>query len=183
MSAARPPSSVVNRPPARSLVIAGDRPAASVAFESDIVDFFVSAAELLGVPKSLAAIYGIVFASPTPLSFAAIGARLDLSKGSVSQGLRALREVGAIQEVSKPQDPAELFVPDLEMRRLIGRYLSGRLDPQFKGGRDRLDGLQTHLDALPAGDRERLGSRVKKLRRWHSRARALLPVIKTFLNI
>src|SRR6478736_5009638 len=138
----------------RSLVIAAGRPAATVAFESDVVDFFVSAAELLGVPKSLAAIYGIVFASPAPLSFAEIGARLDLSKGSVSQGLRALREVGAVQEVSKPEDPAELFVPELEMRRLVERYLSGRLDPQLKGCRDRLGSLEKQLTGLPVAGRK-----------------------------
>ena len=164
-------------------MIGAGRSASVVGFESEVVDFFVEGADLLGVPRSLAAIYGIVFASPAPLSFAAIAARLDLSKGSVSQGLRTLRAVGAVREVSAPADPAELFVPDLEMRRLISRYLSSRLDPQLKGGRDRLEGLQTHLAALPAGERERLDPRVKKLRRWHSRARALLPVIKTFLNI
>jgi hypothetical protein len=165
------------------LVIAAGRPAASVAFESDVVDFFVDAAELLGVPKSLAAIYGIVFASPVPLSFADIAARLDLSNGSVSQGLRALREVGALQEVSKKEDPAELFVPDLEMRRLIARYLEGRLDPQLKGGRDRLSALDSRVSLLPASDRKLLAPRLQKLQRWHSRTRALLPLVRTFLKI
>ena len=185
MSVASPPPSVVSRqaPRPRSIVLPGQRSAAVVAFESDVVDFFVSAAELLGVPKSLAAIYGIVFASPTPLSFADIGARLDLSKGSVSQGLRALREVGALQEVSAKADPAELFAPDLEMRRLIGRYLATRLDPQLKGGRERLTALDAHLSSLPLSDRKLLSPRLKKLQSWHSRTRALVPIIKTFLDV
>ena len=97
----------------RALVRPGDRPAAQVAFDESLVDFFVSAADLLGVPKSVAAIYGIVFASPVPLSFAEIEARLDISKGSVSQGLRVLREVGALKEVSTAEDRAERFTPDL----------------------------------------------------------------------
>lgn len=181
------PMSVASRIPLtasrRSLVVPGDRSAAVVAFESDVVDFFVSAAELLGVPKSLAAIYGVVFASPAPLSFADIGARLDLSNGSVSQGLRALREVGAVQEVSTENDPAELFIPDLEMRRLIGRYLESRLDPQLKGGRDRLGSLDAQLAKLPPAERKQLAPRLQKLQRWHSRTRALLPLVKTFLKI
>ena len=81
----------------------------TVAFEGQVVDFFVDAADLLGVPKSVAAIYGIVFASPEPLSFAEIEARLDLSKGSISQGLRVLKEVGALKEVSLASDRAEQF--------------------------------------------------------------------------
>lgn len=94
----RPPSTT-SRPPATSsaLVLPGGRPADVVAFENALVDFFVNAADLLGVPKSVAAIYGIVFASPEALSFAAIEARLDISKGSVSQGLRVLKEVGALR--------------------------------------------------------------------------------------
>jgi DNA-binding transcriptional regulator GbsR (MarR family) len=167
----------------RSVVIGVGRPAASVAFESEVVAFFVDAAELLGVPKSLAAIYGIVFASPAPLSFADIGARLDLSKGSVSQGLRALREIGAVQEVSRKEDPAELFVPDLEMRRLISRYLASRLDPQLQSGRDRLGSLEANLAAMSPGERKQLAPRLQKLKRWHSRTRALMPLIKTFLRI
>src|SRR5689334_14126981 len=105
------------------LVRPGNRPVEVVAFENTTVDFFVDAAELLGVPKSVAAIYGIVFASPEPLSFADIEARLDISKGSVSQGLRVLREVGALKEVSVAADRAELFEPDLELRKLVARFL------------------------------------------------------------
>lgn len=82
--------------PASGLVLTGGRPSEVADFERAMVDFFVDAADLLGVPRSVAAIYGIVFASAVPLSFADIEARLDISKGSVSQGLRVLREVGAV---------------------------------------------------------------------------------------
>jgi DNA-binding transcriptional ArsR family regulator len=167
----------------RSLVVAGNRAPQTVGFETDIVDFFVHAAELLGVPRSVAAIYGIVFASPVPLSFADIEARLDLSKGSVSQGLRTLREVGAIAEISKPTDATELFTPDLELRRLVGRYLASRLDPQLKSGRDRLGTLEVQLTSFPTAERKLLQPRLKKLQDWHARTRALLPVIKTFLKV
>ena len=59
--------------------------------------FFLEAADILGVPKSVAAIYGICFASPQPLGFSEIQARLDISAGSISQGLRVLREIGALK--------------------------------------------------------------------------------------
>src|SRR5688572_13568567 len=123
------------------LVLPGDRAPEVAAFEAAMVDFFVDAAELLGVPKSVAAIYGIVFASPVPVSFADIESRLDISKGSVSQGLRVLREVGAVKEVSAPSDKAELFTPDLEMRKLVGRFLENRLQKQLTSGGSRLAAL------------------------------------------
>lgn len=181
----RPASSPVRRLPSRpkTFVLRAGRPAAATAFETEVVDFFVGAAELLGVPKSLAAIYGLVFSSPTPLSFAEICARLHLSKGSVSQGLRLLREVGAIQEVSSAEDTAERFVPDMELRRLVGSYLSGRLDPQLKTGRRQIELLQSRLASLPETEQKPLRPRLQKLERWHARTRALLPLARTFLRL
>jgi len=147
-----------------------------------MVDFFVDAADLLGVPKSVAAIYGIVFASPEPLSFADIESRLDISKGSVSQGLRVLREVGAVKEVSAAADKAELFEPDLELRKLVGTFLEKRLAKQLESGSSRLTSLQR---AVPGrnGQAAVLKARVKQLQTWHRKAKALLPLAKTFLRL
>lgn len=164
------------------LVLPGDRPADVVAFETELVDFFVAAADLLGVPKSVAAIYGIVFASPVPLSFADIEARLNISKGSVSQGLRVLREVGALKDVSKPGDRAGLFEPDLELRKLVSHYLENRLERQLGAGNDRLTELQRHVPGRN-GDAETRRKRLKQLQNWHDKARALLPIARTFLKL
>ena len=165
------------------MVLPGDRPADVVAFEEQVVDFFVDAAELLGVPKSVAAIYGIVFASPESLSFAAIESRLDISKGSVSQGLRVLREMGAVKEVSSASDKSELFEPDLEMRRLVGRFLENRLAKQLATGGTRLDQLSKAVPKGRNGEASLLRARVKQLQNWNDKARELLPIAKTFLKL
>jgi DNA-binding transcriptional regulator GbsR (MarR family) len=148
-----------------------------------MVDFFVDAAELLGVPKSVAAIYGIVFASPQPLSFADIESRLDISKGSVSQGLRVLREVGAVKEVSTPADKAELFEPDLEMRKLVGRFLESRVERQLETGKGKLNALNQATSAFANGQQKALRQRIQKLQQWHDRTRALVPLVRTFLKL
>lgn len=148
-----------------------------------MVDFFVDAAELLGVPKSVAAIYGIVFASPAPLSFAEIESRLDISKGSVSQGLRLLREVGAVKEVSTDADKAELFEPDLEIRKLVSHFLESRIEKQLNSGKTRLADLQRSVPDFKQGESALLRGRLKHLQGSHAKARALLPLVKTFLKL
>jgi DNA-binding transcriptional regulator GbsR (MarR family) len=168
--------------PASGLVLPAGRPADVVAFEGAMVDFFVDAAELLGVPKSVAAIYGSVFASPVPLNFADIESRLDISKGSVSQGLRVLREVGAVKEVSSDADKAELFEPDLELRKLVARFLENRLAKQLQSGGSRLDALTKSIPGKN-GEAAVLKARVKQLQNWNSKAKALLPIAKTFLKL
>jgi DNA-binding transcriptional regulator GbsR (MarR family) len=185
-TAAHRPSPVLGHPSAEAgtgLVLPNARAADTVAFESAMVDFFVDAAELLGVPKSVAAIYGIVFASPAPLSFADIESRLDISKGSVSTGLRVLREVGAIKEVSTQSDKAELFEPDLELRKLVARFLENRLAKQLGQGSDRLAQLAKAVPKGRNGESAALKDRVKQLQTWNSKAKALLPLAKTFLKL
>jgi DNA-binding transcriptional regulator GbsR (MarR family) len=153
-----------------------------VAFERQVVDFFVSAADLLGVPKSVAGIYAIVFASPRPLSFADIEARLDISKGSISQGLRFLREIGAVKEVSAAADRTELFAPDLELRRLVGRFIESRLEKQLIAGNSRLTALGKSVPGKGA-DAAELKKRLQSLSDWHSKARTLLPLARAVLKI
>ena len=178
-----PDATTLMTPKARDLLQKQERSASVVGFEEAMVDFFVDAADLLGVPKSVAVLYGIVFASPQPLSFADIQARGTLSKGSVSQGLRVLREMGAITEVSAPADRSELFTPDLEMRRLIQRFLEQRLEKQLAAGKSRLSDLQRALPNLEKSHAETLRSRLEQLQSWHEKARALLPIARTFLKL
>lgn len=179
------PSSTQFSPPVTgpSLVLPGERPPDVVAFEQEMVAFFVSAAELMSVPKSVAAIYGVIVASPVPLSFADIEARLDFSKGSVSQGLRVLREVGAVQEVSTPSDRTELFTPDMELRSLIDRFIEHRLKTQLDAGKARLEALQKGTAAFSGPEQKVIRGRVGKMQQWNDRTRALLPVVKTFLKL
>ena len=158
--------------------------------------FFLEAADILGVPKSVAAIYGICFASPQPLGFSEIQARLDISAGSISQGLRVLREIGALKAVIPPTlhltpstlssrgaRPRECFEPDLELRKLIAHFIENRLQKQLSSGRTRLQAIAKAVPAGPNGLSKVLKARLHALQTWHSKARAVMPVIKTFLKL
>ena len=59
--------------------------------------FFSEVVQVFGVPKSVGQIFGLLYATPEPLSFSDIVERLEISKGSASQGLQLLRSLGAIK--------------------------------------------------------------------------------------
>src|SRR2546422_6670826 len=81
------------------------RPAAPLtALETEIIDLFVQLSHLLGQPRSLAEIYGLLFISARPLAMDDLIERLHMSKGSASQGLKFLRSVGAVKMVYMPAD-------------------------------------------------------------------------------
>ena len=194
-------------------VLPNGRASDVIAYEEEMIRFFVDAADLLGVPKSLAAVYGIVFATPEPLSFSEIAARLNFSNGSVSQALRVLKEMGAIRRAEDGLQTAEgglrttedggrrsegggrtsdgggrasaraRFVRDVELRKLVGRFIEQRLEKQLDAGSTRLDALKR---SVPAGDKHataELTNRLKSLSDWHTRARQLLPVVRTVLRV
>ena len=168
---------------AAALVRGQGRAPDAVAFDRALVDFFVQGAELLGAPRSVAAIYGIVFASPEPLCFADVEARLDISKGSVSQGLRVLREIGAVKVVAGNGDRRDYFAPDLELRKLVVRFLDERLQRQLADGNQRLKQLDRAVPDLGVKDAAAVRKRLQTLKNWHDKTRAVLPVIKTFLAL
>jgi hypothetical protein len=104
----------------RSPAVTSPASSEAAAFEQATVEFFTEAAEVLGLPKSVAMIYAIIFASPRPLSFGEVEDRLQLSKGSVSQGLRFLKQIGAIKAAdAKRPKVAQASQPASEKRGLL----------------------------------------------------------------
>lgn len=91
----------------------------SEGFERECVDFFADVVGVLGVPRSIGQIYGLLFASPRPLSFTDITEKLDISRGSASQGLKALRDLGAIHSADGARS-AEMAEGRWEMEQGTG---------------------------------------------------------------
>lgn len=158
-------------------------------FEQGVVRFFTDTADLLGVPKSVAMIYGVLFASPRPLTFAEIEVRLGISKGSVSQGLRFLREVGAVRSAGGDEPVAEsvrspvAYEAVVELRKLLTRLIADKLQPQIKASGERIEELDRLLSALPPAEAAVVSGRLKHLRVWQRRSREFLPLLKTFLAV
>lgn len=160
-------------------------------FETKIIAFFVEAASVLGVPKSVAMIYGVLFGSAAPLTFAEIEQKLGLSKGSVSQGLRVLRDIGAVSVAENgSEDPSRTegsatnavrYVPVVELRVLLNRLVIDKVQPHIKTSGEVIDSLAETLPANEASAKV-LEVRLKHLRAWQKRARDIIPIFRTFLR-
>ena len=140
--------------------------------------------QAVGLPKSYGEIYGLLFASPQPLGFTEIQSRLGLSKGSVSQGLRALREIGAVVVADDFPGRREGYAAATEMRELAAALLRGTLEPQLARGTVRLKSAAVLLggEKFSASERRVLARRLDKLQGWHRKAGGLLPWIIKFLR-
>ena len=65
-------------------------------FQLESVSLFISIFGVLSLPRSVGEIYGLLFSTQEPLSLDDVQNRLQLSRGSASEGLRWLRSLGAI---------------------------------------------------------------------------------------
>lgn len=163
---------------------ASNRPVASAALselEVEVIGVFVHLSRLIGLPKSVAEIYGLLFISEQPLSIADLMARLELSKGAASQGLKVLRNFNAVRMVYVAGDRRDHYEAETELRSLMGGFLKEQLKPNLDKGFGRLTRIE-HLIDGDAARRRHLTSRLEKLRAWEKGSKELLPFMTNLLG-
>ncbi len=171
------------------------KPAArNIPFEQECVAFFADAVQVFGVPKSVGQIYGLLYATAEPLTLADIVARLEVSKGSVSQGLQLLRTLGAIHEAavdspsdisnSEPQSRsrAVAYVPELGLRKLIGGVLREQVAPLASTSDERLKRMTGLAMATDGGSSDFYLDRAEQLNTWRKRLKTVLPALNLLLG-
>ena len=159
-------------------------------FERECTHLFSEVVQVLGVPRSVGQIYGLLFASEQPLSFSDIIERLDISKGSASQGLQLLRALGAIKLVP-PIDgkvgewtnstTRDYYEPELSLRKLVSGILQERIVPMTTAGTHHFARLR-RLAEVNEKENYFLLSRVKQLETWRRRFRTVLPVLSALFG-
>jgi DNA-binding transcriptional regulator GbsR (MarR family) len=150
--------------------------------EAEVISLFVQLSRVLGQPRSFAEIYGLLFISGRPLAMDDLIERLHLSKGSASQGLKFLRNAGAIRMVYAPGDRRVHYEAVAELRNLVARFLRDYVVPELDASEARLQHIAGMVKQMPAGERERIAPRVTMLQSWEKRTRRFLPVVLKLLG-
>lgn len=152
------------------------------ALEEESIEYFVSFVLILGLPKSIGQIYGLLFVSIEPLSMDDVIDRLEISKGSASQGLSTLKGLGAIVPIEVEGDRREHYGADLDVSRIVNHFIEMRLQPRLSNGEARLDKMihmATQSNKL-TGDNETL-KRIRSLKKWQGRGNRAVPFVKRIL--
>lgn len=150
--------------------------------EAEAVDLFVGLSQVVGLPKSIGQIYGLLYICTTPLSLDDIAERLNISKGSASQGLKFLRTTGAVRVCDEHSSRRDHYEAETGLRALATGFLKEQIEPHLESGEDRLDRLKRLAASAPVAERAHVVQRVKQLENWHRRAAGLLPLLIRFLG-
>ena len=65
--------------------------------ESAIIGIFIRATKILGYPKSIGEIFGLLYVTKEPICMEDIINRLGISLGAASQGLKQLKAINAVK--------------------------------------------------------------------------------------
>jgi len=152
------------------------------SLEQEVVAIFVQIVQLLGMPRSLGQIYGLIYISPRPVCMDDLVARLGISLGSASQGLRQLRALKAIRIAYVPGERRDHFAPETEFRKLIVNFLEDQLRPRLEMGQDAIAHLNALVETSDPDDQEHFRSRIEKLNRLHRIAGAMTPAISKLVK-
>ena len=151
--------------------------------QREVVDFFVDGVKVLGLPRSLGEIYGLLFISTAPLSIDDLVRDLEISKGSASQGLRMLRTLGAVREAAGNGDRRTYYEPAVDLKKLVGGFIREQVRPHLDSGKVKLRFIAetASLTADPV-DKEFFNDRIERLESWMKRGGQVLPMLQKILG-
>jgi HTH-type transcriptional regulator, glycine betaine synthesis regulator len=134
--------------------------------ELGFVESWMQLADSLGLPKSLAQMYALIFASKRPITAQDCVDALKISRSSAGQGLKSLREIGAIRPALELGARREGFVIEPDLGVLIRGILRNKIEPAFDTFFTQIEPLEKSLD--PEKNKF-LVNRFQKLQRWRGK--------------
>jgi len=158
------------------------------SYEEGLVAVFAELAEMFGNPRSYGQIYGLLFSSEEPLTMEEIARRLDISQGSISQGLRQLEAFGAIVKERNNGSRQARYTAKLEMKLLISGFLKERVIPRLESTEARIHALRNSLSTpslsspIQASTLSSALFRLDRVAKWHRSARTILPLARKILG-
>jgi DNA-binding transcriptional regulator GbsR (MarR family) len=151
--------------------------------EIESIDFFVRMMSILGLPRSVGEIYGVLYFAEYPLSMDEISSRLKISMGSTSQGLKTLRSLKAIRTSYVQGDRKDHYIAETEFRRLFSNFIKEDILPHLDSAADRISSMEKHVMTNPDMNQEFYTTRIEKLKRLTKAGRKLLPALAGLLKI
>ena len=151
--------------------------------EKEIIELFVQLAGVIGYPRSIGELYGMLFISPEPMCTEDLIDGLGISKGSASQGLKLLRTLGAIKTVYMPGDRRGHYQAELNVRRILSGFMRQQVAPNLADATERLGRIDDLLKSDNDPNHDWLLSRLGDLHRWSKHSEQLAPLVaKLFGN-
>jgi DNA-binding transcriptional regulator GbsR (MarR family) len=99
-------------------------------------------AEMFSFNRSIGQIYGLLYASPEPLSLETIAKSCQMSKGNASIHLRTLEAWGAVHPSWKPGTRKDYYAADTDLKGLAVKRLQIGMEKRLGAIREKLERIK-----------------------------------------
>jgi len=147
--------------------------------EHETAAYWVEVATILGLPRSIGEIYGLIFLSAEPLNADDIVLKLGISRSGVGQGLKTLSEIGAIRSALQAQSRKDHYELQTDLSVLVRLFLNSRVLPRLSELARRQSDL---AERTRTGGPDHLVSRFDKLARWRDKTAPLIGILKSLAS-
>ncbi|HET6407006.1 MAG TPA: hypothetical protein VFG14_03925 [Chthoniobacteraceae bacterium] len=136
-----------------------------------IVDVCVRTVQVLGVPRSIGEIFGLIFTSSRPVSFDDVVKLLKLSNGTASHGLRYLKRLGAVRTCYVAQERKDFYVVETSLQKMMSSLLSENVISHLGGIAEHLENLRTSALSSETKQEKSLIPCIEQLIGWNQQIR------------
>ncbi len=84
-----------------------------------------------GLPKSMGAIFGVLYLSPSPRALDEIVEKTGFTKGAISTSVRTLARMGLVHRQSKLGDRKDYYIAEDDFYKVVRSILKGRENSEF----------------------------------------------------
>jgi DNA-binding transcriptional regulator GbsR (MarR family) len=152
------------------------------ALETEAIGLFIQLGRVVGQPRSVAEVYGLLFISTRPMALEDLIERLGTSRAATDRALQFLRKAGALRIVHVPGDRRMHFEAVAELRHMVTGFVRDQILPQLANTENRIARLAEVVERLPGERGAKLGDRVAMLESWSKKSRNLVPIVVKVLE-
>lgn len=91
----------------------------------------VAVCRLYGIPPGLGAAWGVLFASPHPMSLTEVATAMGVAKSTASTTLKRLEHLRMVRRCSRPGDRADYFEPLTDPEQMMRDWMERFIKPEL----------------------------------------------------
>jgi DNA-binding transcriptional regulator GbsR (MarR family) len=106
-----------------------------------------------GLPKSMGAIFGVLYLSPSPRTLDELVEETGFTKGAISTSVRTLARMGLVHRQSKLGDRKDYYIAEDDFYKVVRSILKGRENSEFDRALASVGQTLVELQASPNQER------------------------------
>lgn len=141
--------------------------------------------QLYGIPTGLGAAWGVLFASPSPMSLSEVAVAMGVAKSTASTTLKRLEHLRFVRRRSRPGDRNDYFEALTDPQQMLRDWLQRFVQPELGMAHVMHDRMQSSLQqASEAGDLDEAETAVLQERLAHleSATTQVRALVEAFLS-